>query len=40
MLINHPNAARAEAAQRALLEWAQTQPAQTRERTRWRGGRE
>jgi D-alanyl-D-alanine carboxypeptidase/D-alanyl-D-alanine-endopeptidase (penicillin-binding protein 4) len=40
MLINHPNAARAEAAQRALLEWAQTQPAQYRERTRWRGGRE
>jgi len=40
MLINHPNAARAEAAQRALLEWAQTQPAQARERTRWRGGRE
>ncbi len=40
MLINHPNAARAEAAQRALLEWAQSQPVRARERSRRRGGRE
>lgn len=38
MLVNHPNAKHAEAAQRALLEWAQSQPLQLRQR--WRGGRE
>jgi serine-type D-Ala-D-Ala carboxypeptidase/endopeptidase (penicillin-binding protein 4) len=40
MLVNHPNAGRAEAAQRVLLEWAQTQPVQARERTRRRGSHE
>jgi len=36
MLVNHRNAKRAEAAQRAMLEWAQSQPVQARQR--WRGG--
>jgi len=39
MLVNHPNAHRAEAAQRALLEWAQSEtPLQSRTRTRRRAG--